>query len=175
MMQTLWALFWHFVVISLLAFGGGKAALPLIERVSVAQMAWITPTTFAAAVGFGYLAPGPILILATFIGYQAAGLPGAVVATIGVFLMPTLLAAGAALWVEKMAESRWLRAFGESATFAVIGLLGATCWNLGRSSITAWPLEIVVVVACSLTMRTKITPGWMLMGGALIGWFIRSR
>ena len=174
MTQTLWQLFWHFVVISLLAFGGGKAALPLIERVSVAQMAWISAPTFAAAVGFGYLAPGPVLILATFIGYQAAGLPGAVSATIGVFLMPTLLAAGAALWVEKMAKSRWLRAFGESATLAVVGLLGATCWNLARSSVKTWPLGIVVVVACALTLRTKVAPGWLLIGGAIVGWLARG-
>ena len=169
----MWPLFWHFALISLLAFGGGKAALPLIERLCVAQMQWISPATFAAAVGFGYLAPGPVLITATFIGYQVAGLPGALSATLGIFLLPVLLAAGAAHWVNRLSQSRWLRAFGESATPAVVGLLFATSWSLGRSSLTRWPLVLVAVVSCALALRSKIAPGWLLLGGALLGWLVQ--
>jgi len=71
-------LFGQFLLISLLAFGGGQAALPLIERVAVAQMGWVSPTAFAAAVAFGYITPGPVLMTATFIGYIAAGFPAAI-------------------------------------------------------------------------------------------------
>jgi len=172
--HLLWNLFSRFLVISLAAFGGGKAALPLIERISVAA-GWVSPQTFAASVGFGYVAPGPVLILATFIGYQAAGVPGAVAATVGVFLAPTLLAGWAAAGVERLAENRWLRAFGAGAAPAVVGLFGATAWSLARASVTSWPLAVVAAVALVLASRTKIAPAWLLLVGSAVGWGIATQ
>jgi chromate transporter len=89
-------LFSRFVLISLLAFGGGGAAPPLVERLAVSETGWLSSQDFAVAVACGYVTPGPVLITATFVGYRAAGLSGAVAATFGVFLMPWLLAAAAA-------------------------------------------------------------------------------
>jgi chromate transporter len=172
--HLLWNLFSRFLVISLAAFGGGKAALPLIERISVAA-GWVSPQTFAASVGFGYVAPGPVLILATFIGYQAAGVPGAVAATVGVFLAPTLLAGWAAAGVERLAENRWLRTFGAGAAPAVVGLFGATAWSLARASVTSWPLAVVAAVALVLASRTKIAPAWLLLVGSAVGWGIATQ
>lgn len=166
--HLLWSLFSRFLVISLAAFGGGKAALPLIERISVAA-GWVSPQTFAASVGFGYVAPGPILILATFIGYQAAGVPGAVAATVGVFLAPMLLAGWAAAGITRLADNRWLGAFGEGAAPAVVGLFGATAWSLARASVTSWPLAGVAALALALAARTKIAPGWLLLSGSVLG------
>lgn len=172
--HLLWNLFSRFLLISLAAFGGGKAALPLIERISVAA-GWVSPQTFAASVGFGYVAPGPVLILATFIGYQAAGVPGAVAATVGVFLAPTLLAGWAAAGVERLAENRWLRAFGAGAAPAVVGLFGATAWSLARASVTSWSLAVVAAVALVLAVRTKIAPAWLLLVGSAVGWGIATQ
>lgn len=170
--MIIWELFVQFLLISLLAFGGGQAALPLIERVSVAQMGWVSPTAFATAVAFGYVTPGPVLIIATFVGYIAAGVPGAVAATLGVFLAPTLLAMGAAAGVERFAKNRWLRAFGQGAAPSVVGLLGATAWSLAQQAVTEWSLAAVALLALILASRTKIAPGWLLLGGVLTGWTI---
>lgn len=163
-------LFGQFLLISLLAFGGGQAALPLIERVSVAQMGWVSPTAFASAVAFGYITPGPVLITATFIGYIAAGFPGAIVATLGVFLAPTLLAIATAAGVERFAQNRWLQAFGRGAAPAVVGLLGATAWSLIQSSVTSWQFAVVAILTFVLASKTEIAPGWLLLGGAIAGW-----
>ena len=85
-------LFTRCVLISLLAFGGGGAALPLIERIAVAETGWVSAQDFATAVAFGYITPGPVLITMTFLGYRMAGLAGAFAATFGIFVMPWALA-----------------------------------------------------------------------------------
>src|SRR6516164_5735072 len=62
-------LFWRFVVISTLAFGGGQAALPLVEQMTVGS-GWVSAQDFSTALAVSYVTPGPVLILATFIGYR---------------------------------------------------------------------------------------------------------
>src|SRR2546421_11401863 len=66
----------RFLVIGALAFGGGQTAPPLVERLAVADIGWLTPVQFAIGVGLSYATPGPVLILAAFIGYHVA-VPGA--------------------------------------------------------------------------------------------------
>lgn len=170
----LWTLFWQFAVISLLAFGGGQAVLPLIERTSVVQRHWTTTDAFTSGVGFGYLIPGPVTTMATFIGYQAGGLGGALAATLGMFLAPTLLAAFAAASVERVADNRWIRAFGAGAAPAVLGLLAATFWNIARHSVTSWPTALIALASLLLAARTRIQPVWLLLGGAALAWAAAS-
>ncbi len=162
-------LFAQFTLIGLLAFGGGQAALPLVERAAVAERGWITPAMFSTAVAFGYVTPGPVLITATFVGYQAAGMGGALVATIGVFLFPFLLAALAAQQIKRMARSSLLKAFGKGAAPAVIGLLGVTLLSLGGDAFTDWHYIIIAVVAAVLAFFTKLHPIIILLAGGLAG------
>ena len=165
-------LFMQFLLISLVAFGGGQAALPLVEQISVVQMGWISSSTFAAAVAFSYITPGPILITATFIGYMTAGFWGAITATVGVFLAPTFLAAFTAAGVKRFASNPWLQAFGRGATPATVGLLGATTWNLAQQIVISLPLFVVVGVTVCLASVTKVAPIWLLLVGAIAGWII---
>ena len=164
------ALFLQFAVISLLAFGGGQAVLPLIERESVGERGWMTSAEFTASVGFGYLIPGPVTTMAAFVGYMAAGLPGGIAATLGMFLAPTILAALAAAGVEKLAKSRWVKAFGAGAAPAVVGLLGATLWSIAQKAVVSLPLAVVAVTALLLAVKTKVPPIWLLLGGGALGW-----
>ncbi|MGH8636130.1 MAG: chromate transporter [Burkholderiales bacterium] len=122
----------RFLVIGALAFGGGAAALPLVERLAVAETGWLTPQEFATGVGFAYATPGPVLILAPFIGYRVGGLPGAVLATLAVFLIPVLLAGAAAGLVARLRSATWFQGFGAYAAAAAVGLLGLTLYALAK-------------------------------------------
>jgi chromate transporter len=171
--SVLWSLFWHFAVISLLAFGGGQAVLPWIERDSVGTERWTTAGTFTAGVGFGYLMPGPVTVMSTFIGYQAGRVPGALAATLGMFLVPVVLAALSASGMDHLKTNRHVRAFGQGAAPAVVGLLGATLWSIAKHTLRVSPLMLVLAIAIPASIiaaRTKIMPIWILIGGAVIGW-----
>jgi chromate transporter len=165
-------LFSRFGLISLLAFGGGGAALPLVERLAVSEAGWVSPQDFAAAVACGYLTPGPVLITATFVGYRAAGPSGAVAATVGVFLMPWFLAAAAAQQLQRFMQHPWLAGFGRGAAPAVVGLLGVTALNIAKHSFTHWAYPMIAIVALVLALRTKVHPILILIGGAATGWGI---
>lgn len=117
---------------SALAFGGGQAALPLVERLTVHDTHWLTPEIFATGVGLSYVTPGPVVILATYVGERVAGVPGAVAATIAVFTVPVALAGAAARAALHLQRHRWFRSFGSYAAAAAIGLLGVTLFDLAR-------------------------------------------
>jgi chromate transporter len=165
-------LFVRFLLISLIAFGGGQAALPLVEQLAVQDTRWLTPTTFGTAVAFGYLTPGPVLITATFVGQQVGGLFGALAATLGAFLAPWALSAMAAQQVTRRAQSRWLRAFGAGAGPAVIGILGVTVLDIARESLVSWPYVAVSAAVFVLAARTRTHPIALLAAGAVLGWLV---
>jgi chromate transporter len=165
-------LFWRFALISLLAFGAGGTVLPLIERLAVRDMGWMTPQEFAAAVACGYLTPGPVLLTATFVGYRAAGLGGAFTATVGIFLMPWFLAAAAAQQLQRYMQHPWLAGFGRGAAPAVVGLFGVMALNLAQQSVTHWAYALMAIVAFGLALWTKVHPVLLLIGGTVMGWAI---
>jgi chromate transporter len=131
-------------------------------------MRWITPQDFAAAVGFAYVTPGPVLITSAFIGYRTGGFLGSVVATVGVFLIPWVLSVLASHQVRRYVQHPWLQGFGLGAGPAVIGLLGITVLSLG-SYASGWFYGFITGLALVVALFTKISPILILIGGTSIG------
>src|SRR3981081_2829146 len=118
-------LFVRFLVIGALAFGGGEASLPVVEPLTVADTGWLTPAQFATGIGLSFATPGPVLILAAFIGYHVAAVPGALAATAAVFAVPVVVAGFAAQVVNKFREAGWVRAlwgYGADGVLRVAGV-----------------------------------------------------
>ena len=124
------------------------------------------------ALGLSYLTPGPVLILATFVGYRVAGLPGAAAATFGVFLMPWLLAAGAAEFLKRYMQHPWLLGFGRGAGPAMVGLLCVTALSIAQQSFHNWGYAAIGLVALALAIRTRVHPFAILASGAVGGLLI---
>ena len=86
-------LFWAFFQIGLFSFGGGYAAMPLIQNQLVNVHHWLDMNAFSDIITISQMTPGPIAVNgATFAGIQLAGIGGAVVATIGCILPSTIIA-----------------------------------------------------------------------------------
>lgn len=130
----------RFLIVGTLAFGGGQAALPLVERLAVADTGWLTAAQFATGVGLSYATPGPVLILAAFIGYYVASVPGALAATAAVFAVPVVCAGFAAQAANRLKDAAWFQVFGRFAAAAAIGLLGVTLIALARPVIELHPV-----------------------------------
>lgn len=162
-------LFLRFLVVGATAFGGGGAALPLVERITVADTGWLTPQQFAVGVGFAYATPGPILILSAFVGYCVAGLPGALAGTVGVFAIPVLLAAGSAGVVTHLNRYARFRAFGRYAAAAAVGLLAVTLFTLARPVYDLHPALLAGSVLVFGAERIGVSPVLLLVIGAGLG------
>ncbi len=159
----------RFLVIGALAFGGGQAALPLVERLAVADTGWLTPAQFATGVGLSYATPGPILILAAFIGYHVAGVPGAVAATMAVFAVPVALAGFSAQLVATLKDSNWFQAFGRFAAAAAVGLLGVTLLALaGPVMDIHWALLVGSMLVFAVSLR-GVHPIFLIGAATLFG------
>ncbi len=169
---TLAELLWRWMVVGALAFGGGQAALSLVEGTVVTATGWVTPQEFSASLAFSYATPGPVLILASFIGYRVAGPAGAVASTLGVFLVPWFLATGAAQLLRRHLQRPWLRGFGRGAGPAAVGLLLVAAVAIARDigPTLGWPgMGAIVVVAGLAAGRTTLHPSLVLIGGGLMG------
>lgn len=165
----------RFLVIGAIAFGGGQAALPLVERLAVADTGWLSASQFAAGVGLAYATPGPVLILAAYVGYVAFGLPGALAASAAVFAIPVALAAAAASLVARLQGAAWFGRFGGGAAAAAIGLLGVTLFVLARPLVEVQPLLLLGALVVFVAAR-RISPVLILVVaagiGALLGWLV---
>jgi len=147
------------------AYGGGFAIIPHLKQV-VAREGWLTERQFADAVAIGKLTPGPVLLLATFIGYLLHGWLGAIVASIGIFSGPFVLIAFAGSWLDRVRSRRPVRAALRGLTPAVLGLMAAAMISLGDTLNGEGEIAIAVAVAMTLT-RFEINPAIMLaVGGA---------
>jgi chromate transporter len=159
----------RFLVIGTLAFGGGQAALPLVERLAVADTGWLTPAQFATGVGLSYATPGPVLILAAFIGYYVAAVPGALAATAAVFAVPVVCAGFTAQIAAKLSDAQWFQAFGKYAAAAAVGLLGVTLIALAHPVLELHPLLLLGAVVVFAAALRGIHPVALIGAAALLG------
>jgi len=162
-------LFLRFLVVGATAFGGGGTALPLVERITVAETGWLTPQQFAIGVGFAYATPGPILILAAFVGFHVAGLAGALAATVAVFAVPVFLAAGSAGMVAHLNRYARFRAFGRFAAAAAVGLLAVTLVALARPVYELHPALLAGAAVVFAAERFGLSPVLLLVIAVGVG------
>jgi chromate transporter len=121
------------------------------------------------AVAVGQVTPGPLFTTATFIGFILGGMPGALIATLGIFLPGFLFVAISNPLIPRMRESAWVGGLLDGVNTASLGLMAAVSWQLGRASL-AGPLTILIaVIALALLIRFKINSTWLIAGGALLG------
>ncbi|OYT99880.1 MAG: chromate transporter [Burkholderiales bacterium PBB1] len=164
-------LFGHFLLLSLLAIGGAITTAPDMHRYLVAEHGWISDSQFTASIALAQAAPGPNLLFVAVLGWNAAGPLGALATMSGILLPSSLLTLCATRWGQARRDTLGVRAFTAGMAPLTLGLLVATSWVLSqpfRQQPVAWALIALTVV---LTLRTQISPLWVVGLGALVGGF----
>ncbi|BAZ32762.1 chromate transporter [Cylindrospermum sp. NIES-4074] len=173
----LWQLGWFFLKVGSVLFGGGYLLVAFLQGGLVQEYGWLTQQQLLDAIAIGQFTPGPVLSTATFIGYILAGIPGAIVATLGIFLPSFLFVAALNPLIPRLRASAWTRAFLDAVNVSAVALMVVTTLQLGKATLTLpqAPYVDVLAVAIALTaavfaLRFRINAAWLVLGGAVIGW-----
>lgn len=162
-------LFWTFLKIGSVLYGSGYVLLAFLEGDLVDRLGWVTQQQLLDAVAVGQVTPGPVFTTATFLGYLIAGLPGAFVATVGIFL-PSFVFVGLLTRItDRLRSSPWTSTILDGVNAASLALMAGVSWQLGRAALVdPWSVAIFGV-ALVLLWRTRLNSAWYVVAGALAG------
>lgn len=173
-------LFLSFLQIGLFSFGGGYAAMPLIQDQVVTIHGWLSMSEFTDLVTISQMTPGPIAInSATFVGIKIAGLPGAAVATLGCILPSCIIVTLIARLYFKYRNMEIMEGVLNSLRPAVVAMIAAAgidilvpaLWEEGSEialANTDWVMAAIFVVCVILLRKFRMNPVWvMLLAGVM--------
>ena len=130
---------------------------------------WLTSAQLLDAVAVGQFTPGPLSSTATFIGYVLGGLPGAVVATLGIFLPAFALVAVMGPFVPRLRQSLFLGAFLDGVNVAALALMGYVTLQFARPALTSGPTVALFLASIAILSTVGINAAWLVLAGGLLG------
>jgi chromate transporter len=173
---SLLGLFFSFLKIGATVFGSGYVLLVYLREDLVDRLHWLTEQQLLDAVAIGQVTPGPVFTTATFIGYvvagrqgPAAGVWGAVVATVGIFLPGFVLVALVRPVVARIRRSPIAGAFLDGVNVAALALMAVVAVDLAKSALVDVPTVVLALVSAYALIRFNVNTTWLVVGGALAG------
>src|SRR5256886_4637805 len=171
----LWKILAYFAGAGLFVFGSGLAIVPFLYSGVVQQFHWLTERQFIDAVAVSMITPGPVVITVAFIGYLVAGLPGAVLAAIGVFLPVYLIVVLVAPHFHRVAKNRQVMAFVDGVTAAASVAIAGAALILGLRSLLDLPAIVIALATLALLLVQRRIPEPVLIDAAgLVGLLLRG-
>lgn len=165
-----WKLFLVFLKVGAILYGSGYVLFAFLDA-ELVSAGLLTKRELTDAIAVGQFTPGPVFSSATFIGWQLAGMPGAVVATIGIFLPSFLFVALLNPVIPRLRRSRIMSAFLDAVNIASVAIILAICVELSKESIQDWRTILIAVVSFAATLAFKnLNTAFVIIGGALLGY-----
>ncbi|MBX7110385.1 MAG: chromate efflux transporter [Dehalococcoidia bacterium] len=162
-------LFLTFLKIGSVLYGSGYVLLAFLRNDFVERLGWLTNQQLLDAVAVGQFTPGPVFTTATFIGYILGGFPGAILATVGIFLPAFVFVAALNPLVPRIRRSPWLSALLDGVNVAAVGLMAAVLVVLTRDAIVDWYTVLLTAVAAALLLRWNVNSAWLVAAGGVAG------
>jgi chromate transporter len=169
----------YFLYLGTFGFGSGLAIIPFLQQGVVQQFGWLNDHQFLDAVAMAMITPGPVVITVAFFGFLVAGLAGAIMAAIGIFLPVYFFTIVPAPWFKRHRDNPQLRAFVDGATASATGAITGAVIVLGARAITDLPTAAIALISLAVLSRYKVPePLIVTISGhvGLIFWpFVRVR
>ena len=136
-------------------FGSGLAIIPFLQQGVVQQFGWLNDHQFLDAVAVAMITPGPVVITVAFIGFLVAGLGGAIMASIGIFLPVYIFTIVPAPWFKRHRDNPQLKSFVDGATAAATGAITGAVLLLTKRAIVDLPTAAIALVSLAILWRYK--------------------
>ena len=169
---SLWKLSLFFLKVGSVMYGTGYVLVAFLQGDLVERYGWLTQTQLLDAIAVGQFTPGPLLCTATFIGYLLFGVPGAVVATVAIFLPSFVL-----VWmfnpiIPRLRQSPWAGAFLDAVNICAVALMAAVILQLGPAVLTTWSGVGIGLLALAVLIRYRVNTTWLILAGAVLGYLV---
>lgn len=165
-----WKIFWIFLKIGAILYGSGYVLFAFLDDELVGR-GLLTKQQLIDAIAVGQFTPGPVFSAATFIGWQIAGLPGAIAATIGIFLPSFLFVALLNPVIPRLRKSKTMSAFLDTVNIVSVALILVVCWDMARNAISDWRTIVIAVSGFIVSVLfKKLNSAFVVLGGSLLGY-----
>jgi chromate transporter len=158
----------YFGPLSLMTVGGGQAVVADIHRQVVDAYGWFTDAQFLNLFAVSRMTPGPGTLLVTLIGWNVAGMPGALVASAAIFLPSSLLVYGFARLWDRYRGARWQRAVERGLAPIAAGMVVTSAITLLQAAQGGWFAWLVAGAAAAILMFTRVTAMVPVLLGAAV-------
>ena len=163
-----------FLKVGSILFGSGYVLLAFLRADLVQRWGWLSDQQLIDAIAVGQFTPGPVLTTATFIGLLVAGIPGAVLATFGIFFPSFLFVAASNPLIPRLRRSPWTAGFLDGVNVASLGLMATVTWQLGWAAFIDGVTIGLGLLAVVLLLWLRLNSVWLVLAGALVGFAARG-
>lgn len=167
-------LFLTFLKIGAVLYGSGYVLLAFLRADLVQNLHWLTDHQLLDAVSIGQFTPGPVFTTATFIGYLVGGLPGALLATLAIFLPAFAFVPAIHRLAALMRRSAWARAILAGVNAAALALMAGVTFQLAGAALVDPLTWLLALAALAILLRFKPNSAWLIAAGALAGFLAHS-
>lgn len=158
-MNLILQILFSFLKIGAFSFGGGYAVVSFIQKEIIQGKGWLDTKEFIDIVAVAEMTPGPIAVnSSTYVGYKVAGFWGSLVGTVGVLLVPTILALIVSIYFNKFKHLNWVKWILKGIRPAVLGIIAAACYTIGKVSFTDYKSIIIGALVFLGVYKLKINP-----------------
>ncbi len=171
---SLMGLFLFFLKVGAILFGSGYVLLAFLRADLVDHWRWLTDRQLLDAVAVGQITPGPVFSTATFVGYLLGGVPGAAVATVGIFLPAFFFVAISGPLLPRLRRSPTAGAFLDGVNVGSLALMAVVTFTLGRTAVVDVATLVLALTSAALLLRFRVNSVWLVLGGALLGFALTS-